>query len=252
MTIEIIALAVDAAVCILVPLIILGIIIKKNKEQWKGILAIFLCGASVYGAMQWGVKEHGLTWLFNNTDFADFMSMHYILYLLSVAFAGALLVTLAQMFIIGVVFKRKVSYPKTISFGLGYSMTAATLMMGVRSINTIVELIKGTEMELGTTVGELLLSGYERMLILIIDASIVTALVYFMEKKMSIRGALVATFCYGMVAFLPGFFLAFTLKDFYEVFDRSIALTMIYVILTATAVAGIVILRVLKDKIYSE
>lgn len=252
MTIEIVSLAVDAIVSILVPLVVLAILIIKNKEQWKGMLGIFVCGALVYGTMQWGVKEHGLTWLFNNTDFADFMNAHYILYLLSVAFVGALLATLAQIFIINIVYKRKVSYPKAISFALGYSMTASTLLIGIRSINTIIELVRGSELELGTTATELFLSGYERLLILIIDAAIVTSLVCLVKKKMTVRGGAIATFCYTMVSFLPGFFLAFTLKDFYEVFDRSIALVLVYVVLTATAIASIVILRVLRNLISDE
>lgn len=252
MTTEIIALAVDAIVSIIIPLIVLGMVITKNKKQWKSILGIYVCGALVYVAMQWGIKEHGLTWLFNNTDFMDFMNAHYLLYLLVVAFAGAALITLAQMFVIVIIFKRKVSYAKSIAFSMGYSMTAATLLIGVRSINTIIEVIKGTELEMNTTATELFLSGYERILILIIEATIITSLVYFAEKKKAVRGGIIAVFFYTMVAFLPGFFLAFTLPDFYEVFDRSIALVMIYVILTATAIAGLVILNVLKNVIYSD
>lgn len=252
MTTEIIALAVDAIVSILLPLIVLGIIIKKNREQWKGILGIFLCGAIVYIAMQWGMKEHGLTWLFNNTDLAGFMDAHYILYLLMVAFAGAILIVLAQMFVIIIIFKRSVSFTKAISFALGYSMTASALLIGVRSINTMIELMKGTELEMNTTATELFLSGYERILIMTIEAAIVASLVYFAEKKKALRGGIIAVFFYTMVSFLPGFFLAFTMSDFYEVFDRPIALMMIYVILTATAVAGIIILSVLKNVIYSD
>ena len=42
MTAEIIALAVDALVSILIPLIVIGIIVAKNKQQWKSILGIFI------------------------------------------------------------------------------------------------------------------------------------------------------------------------------------------------------------------
>ncbi len=252
MTTEIMALAVDAIVSIIIPLIILGIIITKNREQWKGILGIFICGSVIYVAMQWGIKEHGLTWLFNNTDFMDFMNAHYLIYLLVVAFAGAILVALPQLFVVIVLFKRKVSYAKALAFSMGYSMTASTLLIGVRSINTIIELIKGTEFEIETTATELFLSGYERILILIIEAAIIVSIVYFAEKKRALRGGAIAVFFYTMISFLPGFFLAFTLPDFFEVFDRSIALAMIYVILTATAIAGLVILNILKNVIYSD
>ena len=249
MTIEIIALAVGALVSILLPLIILGIIIKMNRQQWKSIFAIFLCGGLVYAAMQWGVKEHGLAWLFNNTSFMDFMDQHYISYLLVVALIGAVLTTIAQVLVVLVLFKRNVSMGRAISFSLGYSMLESTLLMGARSINTIIEIVKGSELTLDTTATELFLSGYERVLLLIIEMAVVVVLVYFIQKKMTIQGTLVATFCYMIVAFLPGFLIAFSLPEYLEVFHRSTALVLVYIVLTATAVASLVILYAFKKLI---
>ena len=247
MALEITALTVAAIISVLLPLVVLGIILKKNKEQWKSILGLFLCGGLIYVAMQWGIKEHGLTWLFNNTNFSGFMINHYIPYLLVVAFVGALLTTLAQLFVV-ILFKRKLSFGKVIALSVGYSMLEAGFLVGVKSINTIVQLVKGTDMELGTTTLELFLSGYERILLFIIEMAITVVFVYFIKMKKAFGGGLIAVFCYTMAAFLPGFFLAFTLPDYYEVFDRSIALTMVYIILTAAALASLVMIKVFKHQ----
>lgn len=249
MTIEIFALAIDVMISILLPFIVLGAVIYKNKERRKSLVILFLCGGLCYITMQWGIKEHGLTWLFNNTDFINFMKNHYIPYLLLVAFVGGLLTVLAQMLVVNVFFRQEITFTTAVSLGLGYNLAESTMLMGYRSFNTIIELIKGTEMELDTSVTELFLSGYERLLILMIEVTIVAALCYFVEWKKPIQGGIIAVFCYTMLSFIPGFFIAFSLPDYYEVFDRSTTLLMVYIILTASAFASIVISNFLRNKL---
>lgn len=252
MILEIIALAVCAIISILIPLVAFGMMIRKNKTQWKSMIAIFLSGGLVYVVMQWGIKEHGLTWLFNNTNFMEFMQQHYIPYLLLVAFAGAALVVFGQAFVVIVPFKRKLTIPKAITFASGYIMVEAIWLVGARSINTMIEIVKGSELELDVSASELFLSGYERVLLFIIEMAIIVVLVYFIQRRMPIRGMLIAMFCYTMVAFIPGFFIAFSLPEYLEVFHRSTALVMVYIILTASALASLVILKVCKNLLDDE
>ncbi len=252
MTVEIIALTICAIISILLPLVILGVVTTKNKTQWKSLIAIFLSGGLVYVVMQWGIKEHGLTWLFNNTNFMKFMQQHYIPYLLLVAFVGAALVVIGQSFVVMVPFKRKLTIPKATSFASGYIMVEAIWLVGARCVNTIIEIVKGSELELDVSASELFLSGYERVLLFIIEMAITIVLVYFIQRGMSIRGMLIAIFCYAMVAFLPGFFIAFSLPEYLEVFHRSTALLMVYIILTATALASLVILKVCRNLLDDE
>lgn len=250
MALEIIALALGVVVSIILPLVMLAVIVKKNKGQRKGIVALFVCGGLIYLTMQWGVKEHGLTWLFNNTDFIQFMQLHYIAYLFIVALVGAVLAILIKVFVIAVPCKRNVSYDKAIALALGYSMVESTLLVGMRSINTIIEIVKGSELKLNVSVAELFLSGYERLLLLVIELAIVVSLTYFIQRHKVIGGVLAAVFAHTMVAFLPGFFIAFSLPDYYEVFDRSTSLLMVYIVLTATSLAAIVILKVAKKVLW--
>lgn len=252
MTLEIVALVACALVSIFLPLVVFGSMIKKNKIQWKSMVAIFLSGGLVYLVMQWGIKEHGLTWLFNNTNFYKFMQQHYIPYLLLVAFVGAVLVVLGQSFVIRVPFKRELTISKATTFACGYIMIEAIWLVGARCINTIVEMVKGTELELDVSISELFLSCYERVLLFVIEMAIIVVLVYFIQRRMPVRGMLIAIFCYTMVSFLPGFFIAFSLPEYLEVFHRSTALLMVYIILTATALASAVILKVCKNLLDEE
>lgn len=249
MTVEIIALALAACVSIILPFVILGIIIKQNTKAWKGTIVAFLCGAIIYVATQWGIKEHSLTWLFNHTKLSDFLNMHYITYLLAVAFGGALLTTIFQAVVVIFPFKKNLSFAKAIAFGLGYAMTESTLLIGVKSINTIVEIAKGSDVQLSTNATELFLSGYERILIMIIEIAVVVVMIYFMEQSMSLRGELIAVVCYTIVSFVPGFFIAFSLPEYFEVYDRFLGLLLAYVVLTAAAITSLIVLNAYKYRL---
>ena len=245
MTMEIAALAVSAIISFIVPLVIFICILVKGQEKKPVMFLFFVAGAVIYVAMQWGIKEHGLAWLFNHTDFMDFMNNHYIPYLLVVAIAGSVL-ALLPVYLVCIIRKKQVSFLKGIVLGLGYTMAESILLIGLRSVNTIIELVKGSDMELNTTVAELFLTGYERILMSVIQIAIFIVFIYFIEQNMALRGGLIAVICHMLAAFLPGFFIAFSLKNYYEVYDRSVALILTYIVLTAAAITGVVILYSLR------
>lgn len=242
MTLDIVALAANAVISIIVPVVILVFMLVKNTKERISLLLLFMEGVVIYIGMEWGVKEHGLAWLFNHTDFAKFMDAHYIPYLLVVAVAGAVLACVPIAVIVSFIMKKKLSFSMAAVFGLGYIMTESVMLVGYRSINTIVELVKGTDMELNSSTVELFLSGYERILMSLIQIAVFVVLVYFIERNMTLQGSLIAIFCQTLAAFLPGFFIAFSLTDYYEVYSRSVALTLTYIVLTTAAICSVVVL----------
>lgn len=245
MTMEIAALATSAIISFVVPLVIFICILVKGQEKKLTILLFFIVGAIIYIAMQKGIKEHGLAWLFNHTDFMDFMNTHYIPYLLVVAIAGSIL-ALGPVLLVCIIRKKQISFLEGVVLGLGYTMAESVLLVGNRSVNTIIEFVKGSDMKLNSTVTELFLAGYERILLSVIQIAIFIAFIYFIEQNMMWRGSLIAVFSHTLAAFLPGFFIAFSLKDYYEVYDRSLALLLIYIVLTAAALTSAVILYSLR------
>lgn len=252
MTADIVALAVTAVVCIILPLIILGIVWKKNPMERKGISITFCLGLMIYLVMQWGVKEHGLQYLFSHGGLSEFVEKHYIPYILLVAIAGAVLALIPVIGIVVFLFKNQMSFAKSSMMALGYGMAESVDLVGYRCIYTIITFFKDDDVTMNTSTGELFLSGYERFLIMVIYIAIMVAFVYFLEQKMLIRGFLTTVFCFTCIHFFPGFFLAFTTKEYIEVFERPVALAFSYIVLTMGAVCGAAVLNALKYSLKDE
>ena len=252
MTINIAALALTAVICIVIPPVILILVWKKNPMERLGISFAFGCGILIYVLMQWGIKQQGLQYLFNHTDFMTFMDNHYISYLLVVALAGAVLTLLPEMCLVVFAFKKQMSFAKASMLALGYAMSEAVGLVGYRCVYTIVMCFTTDDVKFDISTAELFLSGYERILFMVIYIAVMVALVYFVEQGMAVRGFITALLCLLLSGFLPGFFLAFTTVKYIEVFDRPVALFFSYLILTAGAAAGLVVLNALKYSLKDE
>ncbi|MDE6434272.1 MAG: hypothetical protein K2L07_08585 [Lachnospiraceae bacterium] len=252
MTADMIALVLTAVISIVLPLVILGIVWKKNPMEQKGILISFGLGVVIYFAMQWGVKEHGLQYLFNHSSLMIFMNVHYILYLFCVAFAGAVFALIPELLVLVLVFKKQMSFAKAFMLALGYAMAESIALVGYRSISTVFACLTKNDVEINTSTAELFLSCYERILFIVILAAVMISLVYFVEQKMPVRGILIALLCDTLLHFLPGFLIAFTTTSYIEVFERPVALALSYIILTAGAAAGIAVMNALKYSLKDE
>ncbi|MBR1866107.1 MAG: YhfC family intramembrane metalloprotease [Lachnospiraceae bacterium] len=246
MTANITALACTAGISMVLPLIVFGILWLRNRGERKGMTILFLSGAAIYAATQWGIKEHGLTLLFNHTGLADFMDAHYIPYLFLVALVGALLAMFPEYLVIRFAMKKQITFKEAVTLGLGYGMTEAVLLVGYRSIGTIIELVREPETDLKVTTTELFLSGYERLLIMLIEIALLMLMIYLIEQNMTVRGCVLEVAGQTMTAFLPGFFIAFSMKNYFEVYDRSVGLLLVYIMLTVSAVCGIIVINSLK------
>ncbi len=240
------ALVVNVFISLIIPLIILVVLWIKHPMERKGIVLLSLAGILSYIGMQWGCKEHGLSYLFNHTGFQQFMNVHYIPYLFLVAFFGAVMALLPVLPVAFVCCKRQLSYRKVVAWAVAYSATESIMLVGYKSFMTIVEYIRDSSREIDATAGELFLSGYERILMLVIETAILMALIYFIEQKMTIRGIVIQLLCHTIITFLPGFFIAFSTTSYYEVFARSTTLVFVYIILTVAAVCSIVLLQAMK------
>lgn len=248
---DIAALICSAAISFVVPVIIWLILIIKKKEERVGIIMLFILGALFYVGMQWGIKQNGLSYLFNHTDFTTFMNKHYIPYLFVVALAGALLAVIPEWIVIHPVLKGKITFTQAIAMGLGYTAAESTMLIGYQSVMTIISYYKNSDDVVFST-GAVILSVYERILMTIIGTGLIVIFIYFVEQKMDVRGIVIKVLCQAFVLFFPGFFIAFSTTDYLEVFDRSITLVMVYVLMTAAAVSAFVIMNSLKWKMYEK
>lgn len=246
------AMVCNIVISFIIPLIIWIILVIRNKDERKGMIMLFILGVLFYAGMQWGIKQHGLAYLFNHTDFQSFMENHYIPYLLVVALAGAILAVIPEWITIRFAFGSKVTFKQAVAFGLGYTISETGFLIVYPGIMTFIMYFKEKETEFATSVGELFLSGYERILLTIIGTGLIVILTYFIEQKMVIRGIIIKVICQMLIAFLPGFFIAFSTKNYLEVFDRSMTLVMVYVVLTVACVCSIAVMNSLKWKMYEK
>ena len=240
MALEIISLVVVAIVSFVFPAAWFGGLLAKNSTGKKRIGLLFGIGVLVYVVMQWGLKEHGLTFLFNNTSFMEFMNQHYIPYLLVIAFVGAVFAILPFVLVVYIIQKKQMSFVKVLAYGLGYTMAESVLLVGLRGLNTIITYFKDGG-ELDFTATELFLSGYERILMTLLQMAIFVVVVYMIQNDMSVGGTLLGVFAHCLLMFLPGFLIAFSLENYYEVYDRSVGLLLTYIILTVAMVCALAI-----------
>lgn len=246
MAVNLIGLGLIAAVSILVPLAAALAVFIKNPPERKGVIISFLAGGFIGLIFEWIIKEQGLKWLFNHTDLQGFVNGHYIIYILCVSVASALLAVIPEYLVIVYGFKSRMSFAKAVVMGLGFAMAEAVALAGYRSIAIIMELLKNADTELQMNTKELFLSSFERFLMLVINVAIVAALVFFIENKMSVRGFIIALICMVMSSFIPGFLIAFSTKDYLEIYTRDTALLLVYIVLSMMAFCSVVTLNVLK------
>lgn len=244
------ALVGSILVSLVIPLIIWIILIAKNKEERKGIIVLFVLGALFYIAMQFGIKQQGLAYLFNNTNLQTFMDEHYISYLILVALIGAVLAIIPELITILVIYKKKITFKQAVSLGLGYTTAESMFLIGYLGIAALVKYIGDNDYELVTSAETLFLSDFERILLGVTGIGLIVCLIYFIEENMTLWGILIKVICQALVAFLPGFLIAFSTKDLLEVFDRSMALIIIYIILTAVALCAAAFMNSVKWKMW--
>lgn len=240
---NIIALIVVTLACILIPICLFGIVFIKSPGQRKHLLLLLLLGSAIYFISDWGVKEHLLKYLFNYTRFNYFAQNHYLIYIFFTALLGGILMGIPFYLISHFLMRGKFTMQKASVFGVGYVMSEAIMLVGLRSIHTIFQMIKNQKFQLSTTSIELYLSAYERLLIIIIYIGIIVSFVYLLEQNYGIRAYCILVTCYTLVNFLPGFFMAFSTPRFYEIYDRSVALLLIYLILTVAAISALIIIH---------
>lgn len=230
-------------ICIVLPLVVFGICLVKEKEKKLVQVGYFLWGCVIYLLTQWGIKEQGLQWLFNHEkvtgiNMNSILSEHYLWYVFGISLTGAMLLYLVSCLVFAIVFKRRYTGKNIFMFGLGFGTAEAIHLAGLKSVWTLIEMARGTEGEIGTSPAELFLSGYERVLFLIIHMSLLFVMAYMIQKKRYI-GLPVIIFCESLAGFLPGFFLAFSTTKFLEIYSRNTALIIIYILLTLFALTGL-------------
>ncbi|MCR5702494.1 MAG: YhfC family intramembrane metalloprotease [Lachnospiraceae bacterium] len=249
---ELLSLFLIVGVSIVIPVIVWIILLAKGKNQRIGIFLLFLVSAAFYVGVSWWLKQYILSYLFVNTGFENFMREHYALYMLVVALAGALLAVIPEWITVRLICRRKITYMQALAMGIGYCAAESTMLVGYKAVNTLIDIIKNGQKEIGQSTSDLLLTSLERFLLTIIGTGLIVIFIHWIEEKSDIKAVLFKAIAQGIIAFIPGFLVAFSTEDFLEVFDRSTTLIMVYIILGAAAFASFIVTDSLKWKMYEK
>ncbi len=240
------ALGTIVFVSVILPVIILaGMFYKSDNRNLKNGL-LLITGVLHYLLLQWGIKEHGLQWMFRHAGLQEFMEKHYLLYLFLIALVGAIFLYVVSFLIFNFCVKRNYTMHHIILYGLSYCTCEAVFLSGITSINTIIQLVKGVDEQYTINISELFLSAYERVLIAILEIGILVALAFFIQNGKLVFGTVLSVFCGTLIGFLPGFFIAFSTKNFLEIYSRNVALILIYILLSFAAITSIVVIYSLR------
>ncbi len=246
MAVTITALGLTALVSLLLPLLLIVVSAVKRKQERKGILLFSLAGILMYVIFQWGLRERGLAWAITKAGLAQSVQEHYLPSLFLLSFVEALLMLLPAYAVLTRFRDKRLSFAQAAVFGLSYGMAEAVLLVGYQSVKSGIELVKKDVGDLVVTNVQLFLSSYERILFFLIHTAVFAGLAWMLRRGFRMRACAAFLGVETLVAFLPGFFMAFSTVQYLEVYDHKVGLFLIYVFLTAAAVTGAVILKAIR------
>lgn len=190
----------------------------RNKNQ--GIIPAWLLGAAGFFVMQVVIRLPILSALSFLPGFVSFANNNYVLYAIILAFTAGLFELIGRYVVAKVLNKKGITYPKSISAGLGHGGIEAIVLVGmtymsnlayVVMINTgsfdaainqvaalgmdITPYIQLKETLVGASPSLYLLAGYERILTIICHLAMSLIVCYFVAKKQDGKGILI---CLGL------------------------------------------------------
>ena len=138
--------------------------------------------------------------------------------------------------LIGMTYINNLLYSVMINSGAYDVMIESTANMGVDTSSLV--LVKQQLIE--TSPYMFLLAGYERILTMILHVAMTVIVVYFVSKKKDFLGIILCLLIHTFIDFMPSFLMG--------ILAANTAYIVTYALLTVMAIAGIIILVVIKKK----
>lgn len=266
----IIAVIVTFFISMILPIV--AWIVYGVKNKGKGAFTAWLIGAAGFFVMQMVIRVPILNTLALNEGFQLFVVNHYVLYCLVVAFTAGLF-ELVGRYIVAKILAKNLTYEKGFAAGLGHGGIEAIVIVGMLYLNNIIYIaminsggfdgiveqtaamgvdttsliaIKDGLLNANATV--FLLAGYERLLTMIFHVAATLVVCYFVSKKQDVKGLLICLVCHWMVDFVAPLVNGMATAYLGNVISQTTAYIIVYVFLTAVAVASIIVIRNLKRK----
>ena len=268
---SLIAMVMTLLVCTVAP--ILALIIYAVKNKGKGVWLAWFIGAAGFFVMQIVIRTPILSILSVSEGFVKFANDYYVVYILILAFTAALFEVVAR-FVGAIILKKKQCYEVAVGAGLGHGGIEAMFLIGMTYVNNLLysvmintgvfdAMIESTAQTgvdvtalwdmkktlIETAPSMFLLAGYERILTMILHVAMTVLVFYFVDKKKSVIGVALCLLIHTVIDFVPGFVQGASIYGYLGgKFPIGVAYAIIYVFLTAMAVASIVIVISIRKK----
>ena len=262
------AVIVTLFISLILPLIVYIVYGVKNKG--KGVWAAWLLGAAGFFVFQIIIRTPILSVLSLFPGYADFVTEHYVLYCLILAFTAALF-EVAGRYIVAKIMRKNLTYERSMAAGLGHGGIEAMLLIGMTYINNLIYIIMintGTfdslveqtaalgvdtsqltaikDTFLSMSSGVFLLAGYERILTMILHVALSMLVCYFVSCKKDIVGIVVCVLIHWMVDFVSPLVSGMATDYLGNVISTNVSYVIIYSFLTAVGIVSVLIIRHFK------
>ena len=261
-------------ISLILPVILLIVYAVKNKGQ-KIVSAWFL-GAAGFFVLQMLVRIPVLNILSMQPGFQTFAENNYVVYILLLGFTAGLFEVVGRL-VVAKIMAKNLTYERSIAAGLGHGGIEAMLLIGMTYINNLLYaalinsgafdmVVEQTEAmgvdatalfaakdALLTTPAYLFgLAGYERLLTIICHTAMSLLVCYFVYKKQTMKGVLIALVIHTILDCVSGLISGLSTPYMGNVITENTGYVLIYGFLTIMAVVSLVIIMKVKKEFKKE
>lgn len=261
-------------ISLILPVALLIIYALKNKGQ-KIVSAWFL-GAAGFFVLQILLRLPILSTLSLMPGFQSFAENNYVVYALILGFTAGLFEVIGRL-VVAKLMSKNLTYERSIAAGLGHGGIEAMLLIGMTYINNLLYagMINGGTFDvtveqtaaLGVDVSSLLaakdalintpsylfgLAGYERLLTIICHTAMSLLVCYFVYKKQTMKGVLIALIIHTMLDCVSGLISGLSTPYMGNVITENTGYVLVYGFLTIMAAISVVIILKVKKEFKKE
>lgn len=271
-TASIITVLVTLFVTLILPIIVYVVYGMRNKG--KGVWTAWLLGAAGFFVFQMIIRMPILSILSILPGFMNFVTEHFIVYSLLLAFTAALFEVAGRYLVAKLLVKigKSLTYEKSFAAGLGHGSIEAILVIGMTYVNNLLYIIMintgaydvmveqtaalGVDVSqlwavkdslINSSPGLFLLAGYERVLTVILHIALTLVVCYYVSRKKDIQGVLICLVCHFAVDFIAPIMNALATDYLGNVISVTTSYVLAYAFLTVVAVVSLLVIRRIKQ-----
>lgn len=262
------AVLVTLFITLILPIIVYIVYGVKNKG--KGVWTAWLLGAAGFFVFQIIIRMPILSVLSLLPGFVTFATEHFVLYSLILAFTAALF-EVAGRYVVAKIMRKKLTVERSFAAGLGHGSIEAMLIVGMTYVNNLIfifminagtykAMVKQTatlgeeavqlyaikDSLINTSPAIFLLAGYERILTVILHIALSMLVCYYVSRKKDLIGIGICLLIHWAVDFISPLISGLATDYLGNVITMSVSYVIIYIFLTAVAVAAVLVIKYLK------